>query len=77
VCCGPWGGKGSDTTERLNWTELGQGSELVDLCVPAVGTNQMNTEHSQHTVYLSWFQSETGTRGVLFLGVHDPRESPL
>ena len=22
VCCGPWGCKGSDTTERLNWTEL-------------------------------------------------------
>ena len=22
VCCSPWGGKESDTTERLNWTEL-------------------------------------------------------
>ena len=22
VCCGPWGHKGSDMTERLNWTEL-------------------------------------------------------
>ena len=22
VCCGSWGCKGSDTTERLNWTEL-------------------------------------------------------
>ena len=22
VCCGPWGSKESDTTERLNWTEL-------------------------------------------------------
>ena len=21
VCCSPWGGKESDTTERLNWTE--------------------------------------------------------
>ena len=23
VCCSPWGCKESDTTERLNWTELG------------------------------------------------------
>ena len=22
VCCGSWGGKESDTTEQLNWTEL-------------------------------------------------------
>ena len=22
LCCSPWGGKESDTTERLNWTEL-------------------------------------------------------
>ena len=22
ACCGPWGRKESDTTERLNWTEL-------------------------------------------------------
>ena len=22
VCCSPWGRKGSDTTEQLNWTEL-------------------------------------------------------
>ena len=22
ACCSPWGGKESDTTERLNWTEL-------------------------------------------------------
>ena len=22
VCCSPWGLKESDTTERLNWTEL-------------------------------------------------------
>ena len=22
VCCGPWGRKGSDTTEWLNWTEM-------------------------------------------------------
>ena len=49
----------------------------MDSCVPTVGTNQMNTEHSQHTVselvpIRNWY------RGVLFLGVHeaDPRESP-
>ena len=24
ACCGSWGGKESDTTERLNWTELTQ-----------------------------------------------------
>ena len=23
VCCSPWGRKDSDTTERLNWTEMG------------------------------------------------------
>ena len=51
----------------------------MDLYVPTVGTNQMNTEGSQHTVYLNRFQPEIGTWGVLFLEVHeaDPRESPL
>ena len=29
VCCSPWGRKESDTTERLNWTELGAST----LCV--------------------------------------------
>ena len=30
ACCSPWGRKGSDTTERLNWTELTETSELCD-----------------------------------------------
>ena len=29
VCCGPWGHKESDTTERLNWTELTQSHPTV------------------------------------------------
>ena len=29
VCCNSWGCKESDTTERLNWTELNQGLELA------------------------------------------------
>ena len=29
VCCNPWGHKESDTTERLNWTELRQSKALA------------------------------------------------
>ena len=29
ACCGSWGPKGLDTTERLNWTELNMSIELV------------------------------------------------
>ena len=32
ACCGPWGHKESDTTERLNWTELN-----VFLTFPRIG----------------------------------------
>ena len=32
VCCSPWGGKESDTTKRLNWTELNS-------CCKATGRN--------------------------------------
>ena len=32
ACCGPWGCKGSDTTERLNWTELVV--QWVTICLP-------------------------------------------
>ena len=28
ACCSPWGGKEADTTERLNWTELGTEEKL-------------------------------------------------
>ena len=30
VCCSPWGHKESDTTERLNWTQLGQSCFLKE-----------------------------------------------
>ena len=29
ACCGPWGCKESDTTERLNWTELNSKEKLT------------------------------------------------
>ena len=32
VCCDSWGRKGSDTTERLNWTELNWTEILRPLC---------------------------------------------
>ena len=32
ACCGSWGRKESDTTERLNWTELNLFSKLWALC---------------------------------------------
>ena len=31
VCCNPWGHKESDTTERLNWTELNWGRRLYSV----------------------------------------------
>ena len=34
ACCSSWGGKESDTTERLNWTEL-----MADLFCCTVETN--------------------------------------
>ena len=30
ACCGPWGRKESDTTKRLNWTELNRGSTVEE-----------------------------------------------
>ena len=30
ACCSPWGGKESDTTEGLNWTELL--AQMINLC---------------------------------------------
>ena len=38
VCCDSWGCKESDTTERLNWTELMQRESLVLIRVRAVDT---------------------------------------
>ena len=32
VCCSSWGRKESDTTERLNWTELGKQSVFFFAC---------------------------------------------
>ena len=33
ACCGSWGRKESDTTERLNWTELKICKNLLRICV--------------------------------------------
>ena len=33
VCCDSWGCKESDTTERLNWTELNWCVEVTQLCL--------------------------------------------
>ena len=32
VCCSSWGGKESDTTEHLNWTELNRPGEFIFQC---------------------------------------------
>ena len=36
VCCSPWGCKGSDTTERLNWSELIE--HLSYACLPSISS---------------------------------------
>ena len=35
VCCSPWGRKESDTTERLNWTELRE--DIKPTCIHLLG----------------------------------------
>ena len=32
ACCSPWGRKQSDTTERLNWTEVAQTVKHLPTC---------------------------------------------
>ena len=32
ACCSPWGQKESDTTERLNWTEVAQMVKNLPTC---------------------------------------------
>ena len=34
MCCGPWGPKEPDTTEPLDWTELGP----IIICCPVLGS---------------------------------------
>ena len=46
VCCGPRGGKGSDTTERLNWTELNGIISLISFlnCSLEIRRNTIDTD---------------------------------
>ena len=37
VCCNSWGCKESDTTERLNWTELKERKEVPEFCLVREG----------------------------------------
>ena len=39
ACCGSWGRKESDMTERLNWTELRKSSESIQIMLLTSNSN--------------------------------------
>ena len=45
VCCSPWGHKESDTTKRLNWTELWCWKRLIRVSWTARRSNQSTREN--------------------------------
>ena len=45
VCCGSWGHKESNMTERLNWTELMRAKSLQSLCDPVDYSLQGTSAH--------------------------------
>ena len=58
ACCDSWGRKESDTTERLNWTEL----MLIKHCLKAYRINSVNSQvrclcpwqEGRHFIWISW-----------------------
>ena len=54
ACCSPWGQKESDTTERLNWTEL----------------RRLQTQGSHTGKWTSWLTDRIFKKKSLFFFVH-------
>ena len=52
ACCGPWGCKELDTTERLNWTEM---QETLEMWVWSLGgKHHLEKEMATHSSILTW-----------------------
>ena len=57
VCCGPWGCKELDTTERLKWTEYMQGSWLREWEICGLSSSMWagpSLHPSAFLLFLSW-----------------------
>ena len=63
VCCHPWGHKESDTTERLNWTELKVMYTLLHSKWISNKHLLYSTWNSCSVLYATW--TEEGVRGEL------------
>ena len=46
MCCSPWGWKESDTTERLNWTEVPKSHALAELYHSEIEDGSLVLGHS-------------------------------
>ena len=59
VCCGPWGRKVLDTTERLNWTELNwtENSE-IEMAIIIVS---LKSYHVKLSIEASYFGGRVNT----------------
>ena len=63
VCCSPWGRRESDTTERLNWTELVPSTSPLHLLTPTLPIYSLSSFHvalsvpqTYHSSFLSQVQ---------------------
>ena len=73
VCCSPWGHKESDTTERLNWTELNEAKTMwslfkgmrntTDLMQPPPQTWIINPTTSASLLKPPWFGHHPASPG--------------
>ena len=52
ACCNSWGHKQSDTTERLNWTELHNLFQKIE---------ERTFPHSFYATSITWYQNQTET----------------
>ena len=57
VCCNSWGRKESDTTERLNWTELNTLSDTELLLTTPSNGPQDTLSHFLFLIIRSWTES--------------------
>ena len=70
ACCSPWGRKESDTTERLNWTELVRITESL-CCTPETNTTLLiNCSPEKHKNFLK-------NRKKKMLGIDERREDNM
>ena len=70
ACCNSWGRKESDTTERLNWTELNTLPALH--CIPLAWTMSL----ASTAVCLWLYLIAIGVQGNQFIGVHTNSQGP-